>query len=194
MGMAALALTTPRTERGVNVADLERMGIWRLRELARQTHPDHVDEAARVFAERLIDVELERRLVLRHNNPGYAPFSVTALAGEPRTEGGFMHSKELRGDFVSTPCHDMARDAMARLSPRCYAAALIRSAKDDHKACGVWARTYDDINKNIGTYLDLLGFVGTVRLKIKYENGRAIRSSALKARVELILSAKAGVI
>lgn len=178
----------------------ELMGLDKLREAAirREEHDDEqaakVDAAARVFVDRLVDMELERRLVLRHNNPGYSSVSPTLLIGEPVHHDNYKCSKEVVGCPVSSPWHDRARDTLGSLAPRQYVAVLIRAAKDDHKSTGVWAKTYDEITNNIDRYLMVLGFTGRVREIVKYENGRSIRKAAHRAKVELMILAKAGVI
>ncbi|MDX1466857.1 MAG: hypothetical protein R3215_14250, partial [Halomonas sp.] len=52
----------------------QRMGIARLQQIA-ATEGEHQDEAARAYVDRLCDMELERRLVMRHNRPGWHPSS-----------------------------------------------------------------------------------------------------------------------
>ncbi len=47
----------------------QRMGIARLQALA-ATEGEHQDEAARAYVDRLADMELERRLWMRHQRPG----------------------------------------------------------------------------------------------------------------------------
>lgn len=144
------------------------------------------DEAAQELAPRLIDLELDRRLYLRHNNPGYSSVSSTVNLGMPIHHCGCTQSKEPRGASTSTHWHDLAKHVMSELAPRDYLAALVWAAKDHHQNEGIWAHTYDDIAKNLSTYMHALGIPGVVGLKIHYVNGRAIREAALKARKRLV--------
>lgn len=170
------------------------MSISNLRDTAQQNNDLHDEAAARVFIERLTDMELERRLCLMHNNPGFSPVSVTAMAGEVRSENYFKQSSEPVGANTSTFWHDYAKKTLSHLKPRQKAAILIRKAKDDEKIQGVWAKTYDEISDTQSYYLNMLGFEGSERLAIRFSNGRSIRKAALEGRTEMILMAKAGVI
>ncbi len=77
MGMAALA---PAWRSDV---DYTRKSIWDLREIAREQHPDHTPEAARVFVDRILEMESDRRTIHLDARlqgygtsaivPGYAP-------------------------------------------------------------------------------------------------------------------------
>lgn len=221
MGMAALRVA--RSDQGVSVADLDRMGIWRLRELARQTHPEHVDEAAREFVRRILDMEVERRLVHAHDNigwhshspmaPGFAPGG-TDIAREPLALA-YDRGIRLHRD------HEAAKlwIAAARLTPRRLLAVLIQARKLDRRVQGAWGASYDKIAANLGLYAQQLGFgpvspvsgytfdciqdeereTGTVRVRKShrvpaFKNGQAIKDAANSAKAELILQAKAGVL
>lgn len=224
MGMAALALTTQRTERGATVADLERMGIWRLREIARQTHPEHVDEAARVFVRRILEMEAERRTLYEDHErlqgyhshspmaPGFAPGG-TDIAREPLAalyDRGIRYHED----------HEAARRwiAAARLSPRKLLAVLIQARKLDRRVPGEWGANYDAIADNVAHYGRLLGFsvesyvvdcieemedarrpgrmveVRKPRKVRVFKDGKALTNAAAQGKADLILQAKAGVL
>ncbi|NIC05245.1 hypothetical protein HBJ55_07395 [Halomonas sp. DX6] len=204
------------------MADLERMGIWRLRELARQTHPEHIDEAARVFVRRILDMEAERRTLHEHDNigwhthspmaPGLAPGG-TDIAREPLA-AAYDRGIRLHKD------HEAARRwiVAARLAPRNLLAALIQARKLDRRVQGEWGASYDQIAANVEHYGRQLGFsvssyvvdcieqvedgrhpgrLVEVRQPHRvraFKNGKAITNAATQARVELILQAKAGVL
>lgn len=86
MGMAALALTTPRTE---GVAWMTYDDWMRVPSPWRVVSAAATDERARDAAvSRIIDTMLELQLETRHQNPGYQPFSVTAMFGEASGGGG----------------------------------------------------------------------------------------------------------
>lgn len=66
-------------KKGSTMRDMfERMPMARLREIARESHEGHDPEAARIFVNRVLDMEVERRTWYAHENPGYQPFSSAA--------------------------------------------------------------------------------------------------------------------
>ncbi|QTP59526.1 hypothetical protein HNO53_12825 [Billgrantia antri] len=215
MGKAALPLTSQRTERGATVVDHERMGIWWLRELARQTHPEHVDEAARVFVRRFLNMEVERRLVIEHENCGWHTHSPMARGLAP---GGTDIAREPlalaydRGIRLHSD-HEAARRwiVAARLSPRNLLAVLVQARKLDRRVQGEWGASYEQIAIDIQHYprrlgssvsghvIDCIGQdqegghkVCSTRTLSAFKDGKAITNAAAQARTELILLAKAG--
>lgn len=180
------------------MADLQRIGIWRLRELARQTHPEHVDEAARMFVRRILDMEVERRMVHAHDNlgwhthspmaPGFAPGG-TDIAREPLAAAYDRGIRLYEG-------HEAARRwiAAARLSSRTLLALLIQARKLDHRAHGSeWGASYDKIAQNLGCYAQQLGWPPGMTEGL-FRSAQAIKDAAKAGRAELILQAKAGVL
>ncbi|SHK53334.1 hypothetical protein SAMN05192556_103252 [Halomonas caseinilytica] len=158
MGMAATAI------QGSDV-DYQRIGIWTLRELARQSHEDHDPDAARVFVSRILDIEVERRTVHDHHNqgwhshspcaPGLAPGG-TAIAREP------LAALYDRGIYTHEQ-HEAARRWIesAGIKPRQLLAALIQAAKLHPRAVSntPWTKSYDHIAEHIDWYAKALGFV-----------------------------------
>lgn len=172
----------------------QHLAIERLRELARQEHPEHTDEAARVFVDRILDMEVERRTMLDGHLLGYGSISSTALIGESR--GGNSNRKEPlaalydRGIKVHK-AHDDARSfiAQARLPDRQLLAVLIRARKLDRRLKGEWGRSYDQIAASISYYAQQLGWPPLMANEW-FNNGRAIIDSAKVAQATLILLAK----
>lgn len=212
MGMAALALTTLRTERGASVADLERMGIWRLREIARQTHPEHVDEAAGVYVARLLEMAAEWLTDYRHANPGYQPFSSVATMGEQpggstraaepllmaclRAERARAHHLGALAQIDAAVRRSQVEEAFRHysISQRQLIAVLIQARKLHPRRAGSdWTASYDQIAANLGRYVQQLGWPPTVADGL-FKDGRAITNAAALARASLILQAKAGVL
>ncbi|CAH1044542.1 hypothetical protein HPTD01_3020 [Halomonas sp. TD01] len=142
----------------------ERMGIRDLRELARSSHPEHDPEAARVFVDRVLDMEVERLTWHWHENTGFQPFSSAATVGE-QPGGGTAAAEPLaiaceRGCRIHAG-HEFAREWLegARLRPRARLAVLIRAAKlysmpTQQKA--PWAKPYDFIAQHLPIYSRML--------------------------------------
>lgn len=173
----------------------ERMPIGRLREIARESHAEHDPEATRIFVSRVLDMEVERRTWLAHENLGFQPFSSTAKLGE-HPGGGTAAADPLaiaydRGIRVHA-AHEEARQflAYAKLKPRALLAALIQTAKTDRRVTGPWGKSYDQIAKNIGCYAQMLGWPPGLEATIKFEKGQAIKRASLEGRTSLILLAK----
>lgn len=171
MGMAALAMTTtdetqaPR--RQLSEAQLERVGIWDLREMARQGSPVYHEAAARVFVRRILDMEAQRRTLYADDHlqgygasliaPGYAPGG-TDIAREPLAT---LYDRGIRYH----ESHKAARRWIeaARLSPRNLLAALIQARKlhgngDQAGAGKAWVKSYDHIAANLTWYARALKF------------------------------------
>lgn len=142
----------------------ERMSIRALRELARSAHPEHDPEAARVFVDRVLDMEAERLTWHWHENPGFQPFSSTSKLGE-HPGGGTASADPLaiaydRGIRVHA-CHEFAKEWLeaARLRPRARLAVLIRAAKlypMSAQQQALWAKSYDFIAQHLPIYSRML--------------------------------------
>ncbi len=213
MAMAALA-------RRIDVSrDLEAMPIWSLRELARQQHPEHDERAPRVFVNRLLDMEVERRTV----HPSHLGFHQGPLANAGDPPGGTDIAREPLATLYDRGIrgHE-AHEAVARwiawahLSDRQLLAALIQARKVDRRARGTeWGANYDQIAANLGPYAQQLGFGavapvashtfdcvedqarthGTVRVRTPhrvaaFKNGQALKDAAKAGRAQLLLLAK----
>ena len=215
MGIAALELT-----RGGNV-DYQRLNISKLRDLARQNHPDHTDEAARAFVDRVLDMEVQRRTDYGDERlQGYGSVSPTALLGE-LPGGGSVAREPLAAMYdrgIKTHGHhEQARQfiASARLPQRQLLAALIQARKCDRRVQGDWGKSYDQIAANLGHYAQQLGWgsvepiagqsfdciardeatglrTRTTHKVPAFKNGHAIKVASQKARAALILLAKNG--
>lgn len=216
MGMALMK------EAGTMARDYQAMSIRTLRELARSAHPEHDPEAARVFVDRVLDMEVERRTWFAHENLGYQPFSSTARIGE-QPGGGTAAADPLaiaydRGIRVHA-AHEEARQflAYAKLRPRGLLAALIQAAKTDRRVTGPWGKSYDQIAADLGPYAQRLGFSPGImsgktlacydtiehekgwlqQIEFKhvvppFRNGQSIKDAAKQARVQLLLLAGIG--
>lgn len=201
---------------------LERMPMSRLREAAKESNANHHPEAPRVFVNRVLDMEVERRTWYAHENPGYQPFSPTAKMGE-HPGGGTAAADPLaiaydRGIRVHV-AHDGARQFLdyARLTPRNLLAALIQAAKTDRRVNGPWGKSYDQIAADIGPYAQRLGFspgimsgktlvcydlikhesgwcqpIETKHLVPLFKNGQAIKRAAAEGRAQMIVLASLG--
>ncbi len=122
-------------KKGSTMRDMfERMPMARLRKIARESHEGHDPEAARIFVNRVLDMEVERRTWYAHENPGYQPFSSAAKLGE-QPGGGTAAADPLaitydRGIRIHSG-HEFAKAWLeaARLRPRTRLVVLIRAAK-----------------------------------------------------------------
>ena len=173
----------------------ERMGLGRLRELAVQHHENHSDEAARAFVDRVIDLEIERRMVLMHERPGWHPSSPGFGDGTGRSTVATdaMYLAYIRGIRLGE-WHDVARRALAKIPERARLAVLIRGVKRDGRLKGAWAAKYDDIAQHLGGYAQQLGWPPGVTALQWYGAGQAIKRAAHVGRTELLLMCKAGVV
>lgn len=158
MGMALMK------EAETMARDYQAMSIRALRELARTAHPEHDPEAARVFVDRVLDMEAERVTWHWHENTGYQPFSSAAKMGE-QPGGGTAAAEPLaiayeRGSRVRAG-HEFAKAWLeaARLRPRARLAVLIRAAKlhpMPTQQAAPWAKSYDFVAQNLTIYSRML--------------------------------------
>lgn len=172
----------------------QRLPIGRLREIARQGHPEHTDEATRVFVERILDMEVERRTLLDDRLQGYGNVSPTALLGEAQvrsTKAGEPLADMYDRGINIHHSHEEARRfiAAARLPERQLLALLIQARKLDRRVKGEWGKNYDQIAAAIGFYSQQLGWPPRMA-EGWFSKGRAITDAAKVARVTLILLAK----
>jgi hypothetical protein len=179
----------------------ERMGMARLvaASVQREEHDEQqavkADEAARILVERLVDLEIERRMVLMHERPGWHPSSPgfgdgTGKSSVPTDSMYLAYVKGIRlGEW-----HDVARRALGKIPERQRLAVLIRGVKRDGRLQGAWAATYDDIARHLGGYAQQLGWPPGVAALRWYAAGQAIKRAAHVGRTELLLMCKAGVV
>lgn len=139
--------------------DYRRMPMAELQQRARQMHPEHDDEATRVYVQRLIDLELERRLDLVHRRAGWHPASPGFGDGTGASTEvvDAMFLAYIKG-IPNSPWHEVARKACKALPSARLLALMIRAAKSDCRINGPFAAKYDDIAKDIGRYAQMLGF------------------------------------
>ncbi len=192
-----------------------RMAIARLQELA-ATEGEHQDEAARAYVDRLADMELERRLVMRHNRPGWHPSSpgFGDGTGKSTVRADPLAEEYDRGNIVDSYWHNRAERAFNALPVRQCAALMLQTAKTDPQTTGPFAASYDQIAHSIGHFLQSLGWApggpaghtfdcvddgGSVRKRTahhvpSFKNGQAIKWAAREGRVALLMQAKVGVV
>lgn len=179
----------------------EQMSMDKLRAAAiqREEHDDEqaakADAAARVFVGRLIDLEVERRMVLMHERPGWHPSSpgFGDGTGKSTVATDAMYLAYIKGIRLGV-WHDVARRALSTLAERHRLAVLIRGAKADARLTGPLAASYDDIARSLGQYAQVLGWPPGVSALQWYGNGQSIKRAAHQGRVELLFAAKAGVV
>lgn len=194
----------------------QRMGIARLQELA-ATEGEHQDEAARAYVDRLADMELERRLVMRHQRPGWHPSSpgFGDGTGKSSVRADPLAEEYDRGNIVDSYWHNRAQRAFNALPERQCAALMIQTAKTDPQTTGPFAASYDQIAHSLGHFLQSLGWPAVAplvpdvavvrkevdgkreRVEIKtpaFKNGQAIKWAAREGRAALLMQAKVGVV
>lgn len=195
----------------------QRMTMDNLRQLARQDDKGHTDEAARVFIDRLIDLEIELRVALAHERPGWHPSSPGF--GDGTGSSTKMFDAMLNSYVYERHPHDwhgIAHRALSMLSSRARLAVLIRAVKLDGRRQGWRSAKYDDIANNLGHFAQELGWPAVCPLppitkviwklgedgkrhrhetsEPAFKSGQAIKWAAQQGRVELLAMAKAGVI
>ena len=142
--------------------DYGRMSMSDLRDHAKQTHPEHTDDAARAYVDRLIDLELERRLDLLHRRPGWHAHSPVAMIGCGGGGGG-RHDQMLVAYEKGIPnsyWHEVARVVLGKLPTRRLMALMIKAAKMDSRLEGPWCATFDQVAAALGSYAQMLGWPG----------------------------------
>lgn len=179
MGMALMK------EAETMARDYQAMSIRALRELARTAHPEHDPEAARVFVDRVLDMEAERVTWHWHENTGYQPFSSAAKMGE-QPGGGTAAADPLaiayeRGSRVRAG-HEFAKAWLeaARLRPRARLAVLIRAAKlhpMPTQQAAPWAKSYDFVAQNLPIYSRMLQ-MGSLSTMAELTEVEVVRSTS----------------
>lgn len=136
----------------------QRMSIARLRETA-ATKGEHQDKAARAYVDRLTDMELERRLDMRHNMAGWHPSSPGFGDGTGQsTEAVDAMYLAYEKGIVNSEWHDRAKRAFGTLKPRGQLALLLRAGKADRRLEGPFCATYDQMAAAIGRFAQMLDF------------------------------------
>jgi hypothetical protein len=190
MAMAALALT-PRTE-GASV-DYQSLSLRRHRQLARTSHPEHTDEAARAFVARLLDMEVERRTLYGDEHlQGYHAISPTAGLGEQ--PGGTAITREPLADLYHRGIADHQAHQLARhiiessgMTFRQRVAVLIQAAKGDRRCNGPRAMSYQQIVANPRPWVQYLGWPPGAAAGM-FDNVQALKDAAKSARLKLLTS------
>lgn len=154
---------------------------WRVVEAA-QTD-DRARDAAVV---RIIDTMLELQLDCRHENPGYQPFSVTALVGE--LPGGRGRSDQTMLAAMryhpESQWHNACAWLMEKLPRRQVAAMLLQAARvrPDKMGNSQWMVTARQMVERQDVLLRLLGLNEGVR---HFESVNALQHAARRARSQL---------
>jgi len=176
-----------------SAAIYQRMSMDRLQEHA-ATEGEHQDEAARAYVERLLDLEVERRLVLLHERPGWHSCSpgFGDGTGPSTTPTDSMYLAYIKGIRLGG-WHEAAKRALSQIRERGRLAVLIQAAKSDRRLDGPFAATHDEIAANLGHYAQMLGWPPGVAVVHNFEKGQAIKRAAHQSKVKMLLLAKAGV-
>lgn len=156
-----------------------RLPLSALRELACQMHPDHDEEASREYVARLLDLEVERRLSLMHERPGWHPSSPgfgdgTGKSTEPIDA---MYLALIRGIRIGE-WHNVAKRALSQIRERNRLAVLLQTAKADSRLEGPWCATHDQVAASLGHYARLLGWASVEPLRptlCRDKNGEIVR-------------------
>lgn len=205
-----------KRHQGQGMADYRHMSMDRLRNTAATEH-EKQDEAARVFVDRLLDLEVERRLVLAHERPGWhncSPGFGDGTGGSTAPSDA-MFQAYIKGIRVGG-WHERAGRAVRRLPERWQFAALVQSAKSDPRIKGPMAAKYEEIAEHIGLVAQYFGWPSVAplppdervewqqdeegkrkRVEISmpaFSNGQAIKRAAWEAQYKLLAMAKTGII
>lgn len=204
--------------------DYERMAIAELRELAWQGNEDHEDEATRMYVKRLADLAFERLRHMDDHGPGWHPSSPGFGDGTGKSTAptDAMYLAHLKG-IKNTYWHDYALSKLSKLPPRLYFALMLSAGKIDSRnkdQKDLFAKSFEFMADNISKYSLILRFGASgpagitfdcvideergehgsiVRVRDPhtvraFKNGQAIKDAARKARAELIMQAKIGII
>lgn len=154
---------------------------WRVVEAA-QTNERARDAAV----SRIIDTMLELQLECRHENPGYLPFSVTALAGELPSRGSRSDPTMLAAMrfHPESHWHKACAFLMVQLPKRQAAAMLLQAARvrPDKMGNSQWMVTARQMVERQDTLLRALGLHEGVR---HFESVNALQHAARRARTQL---------
>ncbi|UTD54797.1 MULTISPECIES: hypothetical protein [unclassified Halomonas] len=154
---------------------------WRLVEAAK------TDEAARNAAvARIIDTMLELQLDYRHDNPGFQPFSVTALAGEILGGGGRSDQAMLAvlNYHPQSQWHKTCTWLLDQLPKRPAAAMLLQAARVCPEKMGAskWMVTARQMVERQEVLLRALGLNEGVWY---FESAEALQVAGKRARKRL---------
>ncbi|WP_139233023.1 hypothetical protein [Halomonas korlensis] len=187
--MPALAMKTPRAERGASV-DYQRLSLRKHGQLAQTSHPEYTDEAARSFVARLLDMEVERRTLYGDEHlQGYHNISSTARIGEPA--GGTAKAREPLADLyhrgiANHQAHQVVRRIIeaSGLTFRQRVAVLIQTAKGDRRCNGPRGMSYEQIVANPRPWVQYLGWPPGAAAGM-FDNAQALKDAAKSARLKL---------
>lgn len=154
---------------------------WRVVEAAQS------DERARDAAVvRIIDTMLELQLDCRHQNPGYQPFSPTALMGELPGGGGRSDQAMLAAlrYHPESQWHTACGTLLDQLPKRQAAAMLLQAARVRPEKMGnsIWMVTARQMVERQGELLRSLGLNEGVR---HFESVEALQVAGKRARQRL---------
>lgn len=154
---------------------------WRVVEAAQY------DERARDAAVvRIIDTMLELQLDCRHENPGYQPFSVTALAGELPGGGGRSDQAMLAAlrYHPQSQWHKTCGWLLDQLPKRQAAAMLMQAARIRPEKMGnsIWMLTARQMVEQQDLLIRALGLNERMR---QFESVNALQHAARRARYQL---------
>ena len=154
---------------------------WRVVEASQ--HDERARDAAVV---RIIDTMLELQLDCRHENPGYQPFSVTALAGELPGGGGRSDQAMLAAMryHPESQWHTACGLMLDRLPKRQAAAMLLQAARVRPEKMGnsAWMVTARQMVERQDVLLRALGLNEGVR---HFESVEALQVAGKRARKRL---------
>ncbi len=154
---------------------------WRVIDAA-QTNERARDAAV----SRIIDTMLELQLDCRHENPGYQPFSVTALAGELPSSGGRSDHTMLAAMrfHPESQWHKACAFLLKQLPRRQAVAMLLQAARVRPEKMGnsQWMVTAQQMIERQEILLRSLGLNEGVR---HFESVNALQHAARRARGQL---------
>ncbi|MCP1312994.1 MULTISPECIES: hypothetical protein [unclassified Halomonas] len=144
------------------------------------------DRARDAAVVRIIDTMLELQLDCRHENPGYQPFSVAALAGELPGGGGRSDQAMLAAMryHPESQWHRACGLLLDQLPRRQAAAMLMQAARVRPEKAGAsqWMVTARQMVERQGDLLRALGLNERVR---HFESVNALQHAARRARNQL---------
>lgn len=181
MGMPALATELAREVSRMTYDEWMRVpSPWRVVEAAAG------DERARDAAvSRIIDTMLELQLEIRHQNPGYQPFSVTAMFGEVPGGGGRTDQAMVAAlkYHPESEWHKACGWLLDQLPSRQAAAMLLQAARCRPGKMGnsQWTVTARQMVERQPALLRSLGLA----LAQPFESVEALQVAARRARTKL---------
>lgn len=154
---------------------------WRVVEAASES-----EAACQSALARVIDTMLELKLDCRHKNPGFQPFSVTALAGEVPGGGGRSDQAMLAAQryHPDSEWHRACAFMLDRLPRRQAAAMMLQAARIRPEKAGEseWKVTASQMVQRQALLLRSLGMAEGVR---PYESVESLQKCARRARTTL---------